>query len=137
MCSQKFSRLKDLKAHSASHGLFKRADPCVICEICSKTVVKQRLTQHMLLTHKIQVFKCRRCEEKFSTNDELNEHTKNHVKQTVFLCPECGKHFKSNNALIGHMRGHTGEMPYKCPQCDKRFSRKYVYDLHLKRHTSK
>ncbi|XP_035259431.1 zinc finger protein 558-like isoform X2 [Anguilla anguilla] len=82
-----------------------------------------------------KLYKCRQCENCFTTKSGLKKHLRLHTGQKVNRCTQCDKCFNTKSNLDTHLRVHTGEKPYKCTQCEKCFRTKYDLNSHLKIHT--
>uniref|UniRef100_A0A669EYH1 C2H2-type domain-containing protein n=1 Tax=Oreochromis niloticus TaxID=8128 RepID=A0A669EYH1_ORENI len=55
-----------------------------------------------------------------------------HTGEKPFLCNEC---FSDQTSLKQHSSTHTGVKPYRCEVCGKGFHRKTYVRLHMKSHT--
>uniref|UniRef100_A0A336K8N4 CSON005094 protein n=1 Tax=Culicoides sonorensis TaxID=179676 RepID=A0A336K8N4_CULSO len=77
----------------------------ILCHICSKSVLKTNLTEHM-----------------------IKHETGNHP----FECNECGKKFGSRDNLRKHLvvRHFPENAKYKCPECPAVFAQRYFYETH-------
>ncbi|RDW85274.1 hypothetical protein BP6252_02864 [Coleophoma cylindrospora] len=101
---------------------------------------------------------CSRAQTGFSTEKELQKHTKkNHpdpqslswrfakADTTVlgskqkpparFQCTRCVKRFTRGFALKCHLRAHTGERPFVCTFCQGRFARQQDFKRHERLHS--
>ena len=98
---------------------------------------------------KSYLYFCRNCEQLFSEQLALKEHTCSGVVQSEAVsstganlvsklqCKFCLKVFSRTWTLNVHMRTHTGERPYRCLVCDKAFSDKSNMRQHTLIHTEK
>jgi len=71
---------------------------------------------------------CPHCPEKFTNEDILFAHVKEH-KQPM-ICKTCGKKSKNLSNFSAHWRIHTNEKPWTC-LCGKRFSIKTFLKTHI------
>ena len=75
------------------------------------------------MSHRWKTFRCRICDNKFTTFDNLNLHKRqSHTGEKLFKCPFCEKTFITPSNLSVHKRSHTGEQPFNCNFCQKRFT---------------
>lgn len=49
-------------------------------------------------------YHCEQCQEKFDSQDKLNQHAKEVHKKTLSKCPNCGKTFLHEKDRLHHMR---------------------------------
>ncbi|CRK94965.1 CLUMA_CG008453, isoform A [Clunio marinus] len=86
-CGKLFSNRVSVKTHIRRvHGNRKKIK--VTCEICGKTLMKNRFKRHMDV----------------------------HTGENPFKCKFCPREFKHSSGFIYHVRAeHTGERPYRCP----------------------
>ena len=135
-CDKQFNNNSHLYIHKSSvHS----TDKTFVCNQinCNKTFKsKVLLTQHKRRHFSVKSFGCNKCDKRFQSNSQLNNH-KNSVHSNVrpFVCPQsdCNKRFKRSNALYDHkIRFHTRIKRHKCfhNNCDKSF----VTPGELKRH---
>ena len=70
---------------------------CFHCELALGS--KSAIWQHLLLVHKVKIYQeCRECRQKFSTVQDLDEHSKSHEPVKEFKCDLC--EFKSTLQTI-------------------------------------
>ncbi|XP_068115213.1 zinc finger protein 850-like [Hyperolius riggenbachi] len=81
-----------------------------------------------------QRFQCLECSKCFTSEANLAEHRKTHMRPVS--CLECGKCFRWKSKLIIHQRIHTGERPFPCSGCEKSFKTNSELVSHQRVHTS-
>ena len=88
---------------------------------------KSEVIQHNLTHSSVKSFGCNKCDKRFKTNYELNNH-KNLVHSSIrpFVCSQsdCNKSFKLKRCLYVHkMRFHSDIKRHKCfhKNCEKSF----------------
>ena len=87
-------------------------------------------------THKNEKpFACSKCDNKYDTEENLNQHRSTHTKENPIKCPKCEFSCYTNVALKDHMPMHTDEEPYKCSKCEYRFNSEAELNMHMKNHT--
>jgi uncharacterized C2H2 Zn-finger protein len=82
-------------------------------------------------------FVCKECNESFSTENKLNEHSEVHTAQR---CPHCGETFGSAEETKNHANQDCLKnsvvfnrmFPHKCKICNDAFTTKEEYSLHMK-----
>ncbi|XP_053622246.1 zinc finger protein 782-like isoform X6 [Plodia interpunctella] len=110
--------------------IFKRLRACRICQ--TKFSTEDELQAH-LKEHRPYV--CDICQKRFRTNPLLKQHLIIHSGEKPFQCYECGTQFSRPHHLRNHFRTHTGELPYECEVCHRRFNNSSNLRQHIKRHT--
>lgn len=103
-----------------------------ICEICSKSVNKVNMNQH-LKNHQKPMMECPKCDRKFRWDTSLKSHINSAHGDTWYPCEYCNKQFKDRTNLKNHRYSHTGGGNYTCGNCDSHFLRKDQYRSHLAR----
>lgn len=78
---------------------------------------------------------CEKCGEDCANEEELDIHTKEHVrKEKRFGCTQCGRVFSGTLArsfLVDHIKlEHMHQSPYACDDCGQRFLYKVQADRH-------
>ncbi|XP_063930713.1 zinc finger protein 675-like isoform X1 [Zophobas morio] len=133
-------------------------DSSYICEICSKrfNTCLEHL-EHQSTHNGSPVYKCDKCEEVFSSRDDLVEHDRNHklpcpkcgkliLKTSLKLhlvlhtdkhmCSQCSSRFTSNSTLQQHIITlHTSQRDHVCETCGKRFASKTAMTVHSRSHS--
>lgn len=116
-----------------------------ICDRCGKAYINHysldnhKLTQHGECNEEFpNVYKCRLCNQKFNSRNDLYVHTKNHNKKNDidgYLCHTCGKCFSNNHNLGNHIRTHLDIRPFSCEFCPKTFRTRLLLRQHIHVHT--
>ena len=66
-------------------------------------------------------FKCRRCQEKFQSENDLRNHKALYQSQMI-KCNVCTKIFSKNNELEAHIKSEHKEVEkFLCEKCDMTF----------------
>lgn len=78
---------------------------------------------------------CEKCGEDCANEEELDIHTKEHVrKEKRFGCTQCGRVFSgalARSFLVDHIKlEHMHQSPYACDDCGQRFLYKVQVDRH-------
>lgn len=100
----------------------------VTCEVCGDlfNYVKQLLSHchsvHSLDSKDVKPYSCTKCENRFSTLTNLNQHLKYHEETRSKICSICGKAFKTASDLTVHEYIHLNRRNYKCDDCNKAFN---------------
>ncbi|CRK87611.1 CLUMA_CG001407, isoform A [Clunio marinus] len=109
------------------------------CDICGKINISQEEHENHMLQHEKEArYKCRKCDEKFSSKKEARDHLNAaHLNdEKTFVCDTCSKAFKNRYQLILHTRSHTGEKPFECQICNRCFSMSSNLQKHLDTHST-
>lgn len=82
------------------------------CDFCGKISLTQDEADSHILEHEGESrYKCKKCDEKFSTKEEAREHLSCHNDaEKSFKCDSCPKSFKNRYQLNLHNRVHTGKI---------------------------
>lgn len=115
-------------------------DGKVICEHCSKPVIKNYYQNHIQRLHlRLKNFICDYCSKKFFKKSSLASHIYLHLNTRPFPCPHdgCQKSFLSSTALATHIRfHHTRFNEYCCETCGKSYKQKRLLEEHVRsKHT--
>ncbi|KAJ9581249.1 hypothetical protein L9F63_023575 [Diploptera punctata] len=131
-CNKYFEFASQLNRHRKSHSAEeKAATPCRHCG-------KKYTSKACLLKHESQhtnngVFKCRQCNNCFSSKQEYRSHrTKQHRKQ--WSCSECHRSFSNSSNLKNHYNNkHLGReaKSFACNICGKLFKQKGNLKVHV------
>lgn len=83
----------------------------------------------------LSVFRCKKCNDSFSTAAKLRRHDKEIHDIIPFKCREkpCRAGFQTSKALAIHISKKHGTAP--CPQCKKELRKDYI-STHIKRNHS-
>ncbi|KAI4462140.1 zinc finger protein [Holotrichia oblita] len=78
---------------------------------------------------------CRKCNKMFKSQEELDEHSKTHVKYTGCICEKCGKLFKKRENLSIHLSTvHSKwKIRHECKTCSRKFSTGQTLKEHINR----
>lgn len=130
------------------------------CDLCGKVNLSQEeVDSHMLEHENESQYKCKKCDEKFSTKEEAHEHLSCHNDvEKNFKCDSCPKSFKNRYQLNLHNRVHTGkfnnlyfklfemlllnkicflgEKPFACSICNRCFSMSSNLQKHIDTHST-
>ena len=77
-------------------------------------------------------YQCSQCENSFSSNKDLVNHSKIHIGENPHRCNICKNAFSLNEELEKHIATQSDE--YKL-QCDQSFTRKDTLNVHKKKHS--
>ena len=135
-CNTNFNSSSNLLRHKRC--LHSNNRPFVCNQInCNKTFkTNEYLKIHQLSHSSVKSFGCNKCDKKYKTISDLNDHKKIiHSNFRPFICSHiyCNKRFPNNRGLKDHkIRFHSGIKSHKCfhNNCDKSF----VTSQELKRH---
>lgn len=108
-----------------------------ICFFCNKSFrIYSGIVRHIQGTHlQLKKFTCEICNSKFTSRDNLRQHSFLHADDKPYVCDICGKGFKQKASLFLHSRTHLDSFPYKCAYCGKGFRFKTPMLYHLSIHT--
>ena len=119
LCKKLYKSRQELKGHVCA-SVLERSETCFLCGY----VLSHRnetIKSHMHKTHTCRrKVKCPLCGQGFTSEHQLNVHTKQHV--TSSKCSICDKKFCSSEELEKHMDVHAGRAPHACPVCGEGFS---------------
>ncbi|XP_059051457.1 zinc finger protein 501-like [Achroia grisella] len=88
----------------------------------------------ILSSNGINVYKCNKCNKKYSNNKSINRHVVGHTESRPFICKICGRTYKTASDIVRHGRVHNGYKFYCAHQCG--YSTVYIGALkdHQRRH---
>ncbi|CAL7933992.1 unnamed protein product [Xylocopa violacea] len=130
-CGKRFKMEWDLKFHTGIHGNSQH-----MCDICGKFYTSDySLYKHRKVSHLNEYkFQCSVCNRKLLTQENLDNHMRQHSK--TYECKECGKVFTSKRYLATHLTVHTTAKPYTCHICKKNFRTSHIRKAHLTTHSA-
>nr|CAB3267989.1 zinc finger protein 317-like [Phallusia mammillata] len=137
-CDEIFFQFTHLSAHELVHDgiALPMTEPfkCPDCPIVCKNF--DFLWSHFKHHMKTRLA-CSICEEKFSSNRELQIHELSHTGQKPFTCNDCGKQFVKESKLEIHRRIHDRHRDmgptHVCDVCGLKFITQWL----LNKHTAK
>ena len=134
-CERTFGCRIELAEHFNTHS----SDLEFYCEISGESFKSSsNFTKDMGLSvhnENIVLFPCDKCQKKFCSESDLNEHLKDHSSEMVFTCEACAKVFKSNFDLMLHRFIHVGGKLFNsCGKCGITFDCQSSLTEHLKNH---
>ncbi|XP_037051407.1 zinc finger protein 54-like [Bradysia coprophila] len=127
-----------LKMHSKVHLIERPPEPihsCTLCDFQTKRLRVLKVHHQRIHLHE-EPFRCRICENTYSSNGSLSRHLKTHSKEEHFIkCTECDYKTLQYSSMKGHMRTHS-KLPtrYTCDHCDFTTLRKTIMQTHMKMH---
>ena len=106
ICRKEFATANTLGNHMLVH---QESSVALECCKCGKKFRKpgSRL-KHEAHCQQAQSVSCNRCDAKFSSQEQLRRHSKNHVGQR-FQCNICKKTFTHSNGFAQHKKSHTDD----------------------------
>ena len=81
-----------------------------------------------------ECFKCKKCEESFTTGKCLHRHIKQ-MHHRSYKCRECDNQFDVRWKLENHMKNHDITKEFKCDQCTSEFFLKCRLEQHIRGHS--
>ncbi|CAG5017844.1 unnamed protein product [Parnassius apollo] len=138
-CPQQFTSLTKLARHVRSHA-GERPYPC---KHCDKSFTKSHhYTRHIRVKHRENIrtargpfgqgeqYRCKQCEDTFSTQDELIYHSAIHATQNL-TCPLCQEKFENLDAVTAHIKSHANGVEFTCDFCELVFTTKEKLEIHI------
>ena len=108
------------------------------CKICHKKFTNLKsLRRHVISVHeKALIYKCDKCEMKFSVQNKLHLHKLKEHQNVEFKCQTCGKKFAHTTNLKKHMERCKPEapskLPFQCQNCHRSFRYEATLTEHVK-----
>ena len=150
-CEKKLPLSLDL---SEKYHFYDSGIPFFKCKMCGKRLKNKQavVRHHKFHTKSITVtrvndktvygdkcknqFSCQKCDKRFVSLSELDEHLMRSCKVTCLACNKCGIKFKSDFDRMTHCLVHTGNtVTFSCQKCCKTFSQESDLLEHLKAHS--
>ena len=137
-CNKSFFELKRLNEHQKTH---KRPIKCTFDQHCKKTFARKlELQIHIKTKHLINdnsFEKCKFCDRKFSSLNNLRTHIKcvHDACVNPFVCRKCHKQFNRKSSLQSHWKTHKNKdklEKFSCKQCESTFTFKYNLNKHMR-----
>ena len=100
-----------------------------------KIIYSYVITECCTFNKGIKLFKCDVCEQSFSSNIALKEHSARHTDTKSYKCDDCGRFFRQISCLRRHQVTHSSDMPFSCKVCSKKFSQMTYLRSHMRTHT--
>ncbi|XP_039755650.1 zinc finger protein 260-like isoform X2 [Pararge aegeria] len=96
-----------------------------MCNLCDKPfLMRENLIAHMAShTNTETMFKCIYCKEKYSNQNDLIKHEKQHLVCGMYYCIICQQSFDCRNKLSMHFKTHLKVKDFICQHCGKEFLR--------------
>ncbi|XP_063899199.1 zinc finger protein 286A isoform X3 [Helicoverpa armigera] len=129
-CPHTFDRFKVLQEHMYTHY------DNFVCNVCGTGFVNERMLYNHKLTHKVGLFKCCKCDEKFDTIQKKRYHEKVVHLLCLNKCGYCDAKFLWYPQKCAHMAEVHGveiNKPKECKACNKIFESKRKLELHIRR----
>ena len=121
-----------------------------MCETCGKIVSMSSYQNHMKIHLRKKIangeepieaqgktlfYYCDKCEKKFNSKGELNDHVQVVHQEVEFKCDLCPQSFKTRIMRDGHKRvAHNSDKRYECEVCHKRFNQICLKERHERVH---
>ena len=130
------------------------------CNICTASFLShEELRGHRKKEHRLKkTIKCKRCQESFATEGQLEDHKVSHLLSCPFcqktfknktnlqihinfhnnppLCDICQRDCKTYGRLKHHKLTHTKDKPYKCKYCPQSYNNGGTLHHHQRNHFS-
>ncbi|XP_061385057.1 zinc finger protein 239-like isoform X2 [Danaus plexippus] len=141
-CEKRFKNRKTRLGHELK--ICKNLKNGYRCGICNRYLPRRGLYETHMRDHRGNVpmklpndlFKCRKCDKVFDTNDNLSRHVSEHdLNEDNYICEKCGRVFTRKDYLHKHKLTHTGEKQHTCPHCDFRTIQRSSLIVHIRKHT--
>lgn len=133
-CSEKFTCLRVLSMHTATH--YRR----LMCFVCAKTYSSEKTLDWHILKHHTNVIACDKCHAEFETKEERFEHLQASIRCRKYICPSCPERFRNSKEKKKHLETVHGRVKpvLSCTECSMQFKNQNRYSYHfIKEHTDR